>query len=90
MILLILNINANEVIAYDLLRVSNSEQIPKYLMTLLRVSLVRKDRFFIRIKGGQHQYAYYGEELKKHDSIQSMPKKATERITTSWKHSLTD
>ena len=71
----ILDMNTNEIIAYDLSRSPNLEQISRMLNSAFERFPHLDGLIMHSDQGWQYQHAVYREELKKHGVIQSMSRK---------------
>ena len=71
----ILDMHTNEIIAYDLARRSNLEQIKRMLTHAFRKCHELKGLIMHSDQGWQYQHRYYRETLKAHGITQSMSRK---------------
>jgi len=71
----ILDMNTNEIVAFDLSLSPNMEQIKRMLDTAFEKFTDVKGLIFHSDQGWQYQHNYYRNELKKHGVIQSMSRK---------------
>ena len=71
----ILDMHTNEIVAYDLSRSPNLNQISRMLNKAFEKFPKVKGLIFHSDQGWQYQHSYFREELKKHEIIQSMSRK---------------
>ena len=71
----ILDMNNNEVIAYDLSQSPNLQQIQRMLTSAFEKFPSVKGLILHSDQGWQYQHAYFRNELKEHEVIQSMSRK---------------